>query len=69
MRVGLLDLVSNSNQFFKTNLLKKAVETVDKSRIWIDLTNEQGAFKETLLGYITGATNGFTGESYDKCLC
>jgi hypothetical protein len=33
------------------------VETVDKSRIWIDLTNEQGAFKETLLGYITGATN------------
>jgi hypothetical protein len=29
------------------------------------LTNEQGAFKETLLGYITGATNGFTGESYD----
>jgi hypothetical protein len=45
------------------------VETVDKSRIWIDLTNEQGAFKETLLGYITGATNdfetAFDGESYD----
>ena len=70
MRVGFTGLASNSNaQFFKTTSTKKTVATVDKSRIWIDLTNEEGAFKETLLGYITGATNSFEtafdGESFD----
>jgi hypothetical protein len=39
------------------------------NRIWLDLTNTEGAFKETLLGYITGATNenesAFDGESFD----
>ncbi|MBX9888659.1 MAG: T9SS sorting signal type C domain-containing protein [Flavobacteriaceae bacterium] len=70
MRVGFTGLASNSNsQFFKTTSSKKTVGTVDKNRIWIDLTNEEGAFKETLLGYITGATNAFEtafdGESYD----
>ncbi|MBX9888658.1 MAG: T9SS sorting signal type C domain-containing protein [Flavobacteriaceae bacterium] len=70
MRVGFTGLASNSNsQFFKTTSAKKMVETVDKNRIWIDLTNEEGAFKETLLGYITGASNAFEtafdGESYD----
>ncbi len=35
----------------------------------MDLTNAQGAFKQTLVGYISGATNEyegrFDGESYD----
>jgi hypothetical protein len=70
MRVGFTGLASNSNaQFFKTTSTKKTVAKVDKSRIWIDLTNEEGAFKETLLGYITGATNAFEtafdGETFD----
>jgi hypothetical protein len=37
------------------------------NRIWLDLTNAEGAFKETLLGYISDATNdnAFDGESFD----
>jgi hypothetical protein len=35
----------------------------------LNLTNAQGAFKQTLIGYISGATNdydnGYDGESYD----
>jgi hypothetical protein len=27
------------------------------NRIWLDLTNAEGAFEETLLGYISDATN------------
>jgi hypothetical protein len=26
---------------------------------WLNLTNTQGAFKQTLIGYITGATNEY----------
>ncbi|MBU0942638.1 MAG: T9SS sorting signal type C domain-containing protein [Bacteroidetes bacterium] len=70
MRVGYTTVSAGANsQFFKTESTKKTTVTTDKSRIWIDLTNEEGAFKETLLGYITGATNAFEtafdGESYD----
>ena len=70
MRVGYTAIVANSNsQFFKTASTKKTVSTIDKNRIWLDLTNDEGAFKETLLGYITSATNSnesaFDGETYD----
>ena len=59
-----------NQQFFRTKSPKsKTVNAVEKSRIWLNLTNTQGAFKQTLVGYITGATNGyegrFDGESFD----
>lgn len=42
---------------------------VDKSRVWLNLTNTQDAFKQILVGYIDGATNaydrGFDGEAYN----
>ncbi|REG91196.1 T9SS sorting signal type C domain-containing protein [Flavobacterium aquicola] len=31
----------------------------EKNRIWLNLTNAGGAFKQTLVGYVTNATNGF----------
>jgi len=44
--------VSNaSNQFFKTTNL-------DRSRIWLDLTNSSGLFSQTLIAYMTDATSG-----------
>ena len=46
----------NSN-FFRTSDTKKAA-AIQKNRIWLNLTNDGGAFKQLLLGYITGATNG-----------
>jgi uncharacterized repeat protein (TIGR02543 family) len=70
MRVGVIDISKEINsQFFKTRSPKTKLATIEKHRIWLDLTNSQGAFKQTLIGYITDATNEydsrFDGESYD----
>lgn len=40
-----------NNQFFRQ-------EESQKHRIWLNLTNDQGAFSQTLVGYIENATNG-----------
>jgi hypothetical protein len=53
-----------NSQFFKGNTTTKAVQTIEKNRIWLNLTNSQGAFKQILVGYATGATNGYD-SSYD----
>jgi uncharacterized delta-60 repeat protein len=53
-----------NNAFFKI-----AKKTIEKHRIWLNFRNEKGAFKQTLLGYVDGATNGydinFDGETLD----
>ncbi len=64
------DLTGNNSQFFKTSNTKvKTTNAIEKDRIWLNLTNTQGAFKQTLVGYITGATNNydnaFDGVSFD----
>ena len=62
----------NNSNFLKINSASKTVTTTtttEKNRVWLNLTNSEGAFKQTLLGYITGATNGYDagydGVSYD----
>ncbi|MFL9830254.1 hypothetical protein ABS764_05250 [Flavobacterium sp. ST-87] len=62
----------NNSQFFKLNPAAKSAATTvtaDKHRIWLNLTNNQGAFKQTLIGYLTGATNnydpGYDGVTYN----
>jgi len=60
---------ANQNaQFFAANQSRATVElaTADtatqaasKSRLWLNLTNDQGAFSQTLVGYADAATNGF----------
>ncbi|WP_296148463.1 T9SS sorting signal type C domain-containing protein [uncultured Flavobacterium sp.] len=51
-------LKSDNNQFYRMN-------AGEKNRIWLNLTNSQGAFNQTLIGYAQGATNeidrGFDG--------
>lgn len=32
---------------------------MERHRVWLNLTNDQGFFKQVLIGYITGATNGW----------
>ncbi|TRX33531.1 fibronectin type III domain-containing protein [Flavobacterium sp. ZT3R18] len=54
MRVSL---VNKNSQFFK-GTQSKAVP-IEKHRVWLNLTNTEGAFKQMLVGYVTGATNGF----------
>lgn len=62
MRIGATYL--NNTQFFKTKSSSKQTADEDKSRIWLNLTNKQGAFKQTLVGYINGATNDYD-TTYD----
>lgn len=61
-------IAGNNFQFFKSRN-PKVKTTIEKNRVWLNLTNTQGAFKQTLVGYITDATNDyderFDGESYD----
>lgn len=50
--------VGANSQFFKqTNTDKTA--GIEKNRVWLNLTNDGGAFKQLLVGYLTGATNDF----------
>ena len=63
-------VAGNNSQFFKTKTPnKKTTNTVEKNRVWLNLSNTQGAFKQTLIGYVTDATNDydslFDGESFD----
>lgn len=54
--------VANRNaQFFKTS---SATAEIEKHRVWLNLTNTEGAFKQLLIGYITGATNSWD-NNYD----
>lgn len=62
--------VSNrNNNFYKT----AKTENLERNRLWLNLSNAEGAFKQTLVGYIEGATNeqdlnydaaSFNGNSY-----
>jgi len=49
LRVG-----GNNTQFYKT----AKTNGIEKNRLWLTLTNTQGAYKQALLGYVEGATNG-----------
>jgi hypothetical protein len=40
----------------KNESIPKSVTDVERHRIWINLTNNSGAFSQTLLGYVAGAT-------------
>lgn len=55
----------NNNQFFKPG----KTSNQEKHRLWLELSNDQGAYKQTLIGYIEGATDNFEdqfdGVSFD----
>ncbi|MBC7749692.1 MAG: T9SS sorting signal type C domain-containing protein [Methylotenera sp.] len=60
MRVGVGSLTGNNTQFFRTASGKSDVTTAHENhRVWLNLTNMKGAFKQLLVGYITGATNAY----------
>ncbi|WP_281636612.1 beta strand repeat-containing protein [Flavobacterium marginilacus] len=50
--------IVNNTQFFKQSNTKKTAK-IQKDRVWLNLTNDGGAFKQLLVGYATGATNDF----------
>jgi hypothetical protein len=59
----------SNNQFFKPAKTSKSA-IVEKNRLWLNLYNTEGAFKQTLIGYIGGATNdterGYDGVTFDS---
>jgi hypothetical protein len=59
---------SENDQFFKPAKTAKETTTEDH-HIWLNLTNDGGAFKQMLVGYIDGATNGvdvnYDGQTFD----
>ncbi|MCC9017582.1 LamG-like jellyroll fold domain-containing protein [Flavobacterium lipolyticum] len=54
MRLGATD----NGQFFRPANTSRRT-TVEKNRIWLNMTSTTGAFKQLLLGYIEGATNNY----------
>jgi hypothetical protein len=44
-------IANNDNQTFRTN-------QVERNRIWLNLTNLEGIFSQTMVSYMTGATQG-----------
>ncbi|TDD78077.1 T9SS sorting signal type C domain-containing protein [Flavobacterium caseinilyticum] len=69
MRLGNEDKIMDNSQFFKVKNKTKKTNALERHRFWLNLTNSQGAFKQMLVGYITGATNGydtsFDGQSFN----
>lgn len=51
---------NNSNQFFRTSFGKSVYQpiTMEKHRIWLNLTNDSGFFSQMMVGYISNATIG-----------
>lgn len=64
-------LSGNNDQFFRmSNQNNQNTVVFDRHRFWLDVYNNQGAFKQTLVAYIQNATNtgmdrGFDGEMID----
>lgn len=56
---------SKNNEFSRASITEKeTITTIEKNRVWLNIKNEAGLYNETLLGYITGATNDLD-EAYD----
>ncbi|MBZ4043339.1 hypothetical protein [Flavobacterium hibisci] len=51
----------NNNQFFKPPKISKS-SSLEKHRLWLNMTNEGGAFKQLLIGYVEGASNGYDND-------
>ncbi len=69
MRVGVAAISGTNSQFFRTAKNSKTASVVEQNRVWLNLFNNEGAFKQALVGYVSGATNnydnGFDGETFD----
>ena len=50
-------ITGSNGMFFRPDGTKRQVDQTEKHRVWLELTNAQGAYKQTLVGYIAGATH------------
>lgn len=54
-------ITGNNSQFFKGAATQKS-NVLERHRVWLNMSNKEGAFKQLLIGYIEGATNGFDSD-------
>ncbi|HEX9979606.1 MAG TPA: GEVED domain-containing protein [Flavobacterium sp.] len=47
----------NNSDFFKVSTVQTSPQSLEKHRIWLEIKNAQGAYKQTLVGYIQNATD------------
>ncbi len=63
-------VVGNNDQFFKNSASPTGENTLEKHRIWLGVTNDQGDYKEALIGYVSGASvgldRGYDGELFSQ---
>ena len=52
----------NNSQFFKSSSAHKI--NTESHKVWLNLSNAEGAFKQLLVGYLEGATNSWD-DNYD----
>jgi hypothetical protein len=52
-------IIDKNNQFYRATSVIQPIEALQKNRLWLNMSNEAGAYSETLLGYVSGATDGF----------
>ncbi|MDQ6471268.1 T9SS sorting signal type C domain-containing protein [Flavobacterium sp. LHD-80] len=70
MRAGGLDSNGKplNGQFYKPGKDSKTTG-LEKHRVWLNMTNTEGAFKQLMVGYVEGATDGyesiFDGATFD----
>ncbi len=62
----------NNSQFYKNNDVPEqanAISALERNRVWLELTNDDKAYKQALVGYVENATNGldrgFDGEVFE----
>gem|GEM_PF-3417814 len=48
-----------TNSFLRTANTAHSANTVERNRVWLNVTNAAGAFSQAMIGYVTNATNGF----------
>jgi hypothetical protein len=66
---NVMRVSGNINQFSRFNTKTAKTNAIERHRVWLNLTNTQGLFKQMLVGYLSDATNefdnSFDGESFD----
>lgn len=50
-------LAGSNGQFFRPGGPTNQSQSIEKHRLWVNIANNQGAYKQALIGYLTGATN------------
>lgn len=55
---SMRDASYNNGQFYRT----AQTSAIVRNRFWLNLTNNQGAFKQALIGYVEGSNDSFDGR-------